>query len=168
MLGRRRDMRDELFTLNPFVILTLYFHMSLLHLNIAGQSLISGCRWMKPPHSHWPLHGPMMTCPSMTNGRGPWTRSCSSFTLLRSGALLYSCFLCLDLLFGCTLLYLVLTRLLPCIYLSLSYLVCLPSLHSYFFVLYLDLLFALLASCNLFHFSFANVHLRHPHSARKI
>ena len=74
----------------------------------------------------------------MMTGRGPRTRSCNSFYLLVQWhlALIYGCLSCLDLLFGYTLLYLVLTWIATACQ-SLSYLVCLPSLHLYFFVVYL-------------------------------
>ena len=98
----------------------------------------------------------------MMTGRGPCTRSCDSFTCLRSGALLYGCSSCLDLLFGYTLLYFLLTRLfpfllefvLPCLFTFVSFIL-LSALLS-------DLLFALLVSCILFHFTIANVHLPSP------
>ena len=112
--------------------------------------------------SPWPLHGLLTTCPSMMTGKGPCTRSCDSFTCPRSGALHYGCSSCLDLLFGYSLLYLVLTRLLPRLLLELI-LSCLFTFASFILLsaLLSDLIFSLLASCILSHFTFANVHSLH-------
>ena len=159
-----RSMTCEMSSLpsNLSDIPTLYSLTSLLLLNIARRSSTLGCQWMLLQLSPWPLHGLLTTCPSMMNGRGPCTRNCDSFTCPRSGALLYGCSSCLDLMFGYTLFYRVLTRLfafllefvLPCLFTFISFIFLSALLN--------DLLFALLVSCILFHFSIANVHLPPP------
>ena len=81
----------------------------------------------------------MKRCPSMTIGRGPCTESCNSLYHPPCSGTLRSFTahsLCLDLLFGCTLLHLVLTYGLPSVRACLL-LVLFSSLHIYFILVYL-------------------------------
>ena len=95
-------------------ILILYFLTSPQSSSIARQSSISGCQWKPTQPFFWHQHG--LRGPSMTIGNRSCTRNADLLLPSLSCAVapcFNGCRVCLDLLFGYTLLYLVFTRRLP-------------------------------------------------------
>ena len=95
-LVAERDMRDELFALKsfrypdsllPYITSSLEHCKAIINLRVPMDEATTfplAPTWSQedlPIDDEWEM-----------SGRGPCTRSCNSFTLLRSGALLFGCF----------------------------------------------------------------------------